>query len=166
MTLSAPQPISAEHTLNGFNSGQPSLDSWLISHAEKNERAGGSRTYVVCDDGVVVAYYCLSTGSVARREAPGRIRRNMPDPIPVMLIGRLAVDKSRQGRGIARALVRDAILRTLRAAEIAGVRALLVHALDEDAAGFYRHLGFMASPLDPLMLALPMSVARKAIGQE
>ena len=163
MTLTEPQPISPEHVLSGFDSGQPSLDSWLISRAEKNERGGGSRTYVVCNDGVVVAYYCLSTGSVARKESPGRIRRNMPDPIPVMLIGRLAVDRGYQGQGIARALVRDAILRTLRAAKIAGIRALLVHALDQDAAGFYRHLGFMPSPLDPLVLALPMSAANKAV---
>ena len=163
MALTGPEPISADHVLSGFDSGRPALDGWLISRATRNEREGGSRTYVVCQDGVVAAYYSLSTGSVARKDAPGRVRRNMPDPIPVMLIGRLAVAKAFQGRGIARGLVRDAILRTLKAAEIAGIRALLVHALDREAAGFYRHLGFMASPLDPLVLALPLSAARKAL---
>ncbi len=163
MELTGPEPLAADHVLDGFHSGQPTLDAWLISHALKNEREGGSRTYVVCDRGVVVAYYCLSTGSVARKDSPGRVRRNMPDPIPVMLVGRLAVDRTHQGQGMARALMRDAILRTMKAAEIVGVRALLVHALDEEAAKFYRHLGFMPSPLDPLVLALPLSAARKTL---
>ena len=163
MALTGPEPLAADHVLDGFDSGQPTLDAWLISHALKNEREGGSRTYVVCDRGVVVAYYCLSTGSVSRKDSPGRVRRNMPDPIPVMLVGRLAVDKTHQGQGMARALMRDAILRTMKAAEIVGVRALLVHALDEEAANFYRHLGFMPSPLDPLVLALPLSAARKTL---
>ena len=163
MALTGPEPLAADHVLDGLDSGQPTLDAWLISHALKNEREGGSRTYVVCDRGVVVAYYCLSTGSVARKDSPGRIRRNMPDPIPVMLVGRLAVDRTHQGQGMARALMRDAILRTMKAAEIVGVRALLVHALDEEAAKFYRHLGFMPSPLDPLVLALPLSAARKTL---
>lgn len=87
----------------------------------------------------------------------------MPDPIPVMLMGRLAVAKSHQGKGIARGLVRDAVLRTLKAAEIAGIRALLVHALDGDAARFYRHLGFLESPIDSLVLALPVAAAREAL---
>ena len=149
MLLAAPEPIRADHDLTNFDSGRPTLDAWLTSRALKNERGGGSRTYVVCEKGTVVACYCLSTGSVVHGAAPGNIRRNMPDPIPVMLMGRLAVDQPDQGRGIARALVRDAILRTLNAAEIAGIRALLVHALDDTAAAFCRHLGFVGSPVDP-----------------
>ena len=109
MALTGPEPLRVHHELSGFDSGQSALDSWLIGHAQRNEREGGSRTYVVCEDGVAIAYYCLATGSVARRDSPGRVRRNMPDPIPVMLIGRLAVATTHQGRGIARALVRDAI---------------------------------------------------------
>ena len=163
MSLAAPEPIRADHDLTNFDSGRPTLDAWLTSRALKNERGGGSRTYVVCEKGTVVAYYCLSTGSVVHGAAPGSIRRNMPDPIPVMLMGRLAVDQSHQGGGIARALVRDAILRTLNAAEIAGIRALLVHALDDTAAAFYRHLGFVGSPVDPLVLMLPLASARKAL---
>lgn len=87
----------------------------------------------------------------------------MPNPIPVMLMGRLAVDNSQQGSGLGRSLLKDAILRTLKAADIAGMRALLVHALDEDAAGFYRHNGFLASPVDPLVLMLPLDSVRKAL---
>ena len=164
MGPTAPEPISAAHVLTGFDSGRPTLDDWLATRALRNEQRGASRSYVVCDQGRGVAYYCLSAGAVAQREMPGRIRRNMPDPIPVMLMGRLAVARSHRGRGIARGLVRDAILRTLKAAEIAGIRALLVHALDEEAARFYRRLGFLESPVDPLVLALPVDTARKAAG--
>ena len=163
MSPTAPEPIGPDHDPTRFDSGQPTLDAWLASRALKNERGGGSRTYVVCEEGRVVAYYCLATGSVVHGAAPGNIRRNMPDPIPVMLMGRLAVDRSHQGQGIARALVRDAILRTLNAAEIAGIRALLVHALDDTAAAFYRHLGFVDSPVDPLVLMLPLASARRAL---
>lgn len=163
MSPTAPEPIAAHHVFADFDSGQPTLDNWLTARALKNERDGASRTYVVCDDGAVVAYYCLAAGSVQHRDVPGRLRRNMPDPIPVMLMGRLAVVRFHQGRGLARGLVRDAILRTLKAAEIAGIRALLVHALDDDAARFYRHLGFLESPVDPLVLALPVATARKAL---
>ena len=163
MELTGPEPITADHVLGGFDSGRPALDSWLVSRALRNERDGGSRTYVVADGGVVAGYYCLSAGSVTHGVAPGRIRRNMPDPIPVVLLGRLAVARSHQGKGIARGLVRDAILRTLQAAEIAGIRALLVHALDEGAATFYRHLGFVGSALDPLILMLPLATAHKAL---
>lgn len=163
MSPTAPEPIAAHHVLAGFDSGQPTLDNWLTARALRNERDGASRTYVVCDDGAVIAYYCLAAGSVQHRDMPGRVRRNMPNPIPVMLMGRLAVARSHQGMGIARSLVRDAVLRTLKAAEIAGIRALLVHALDGDAPRFYRHLGFLESPVDPLVLALPAEAARKTL---
>lgn len=164
MKLTGPEPITADHVVAEFDSGRPVLDNWLVSRALRNEREGGSRTYVVSDGGAVTGYYCLAAGSVTHRVEPGRIRRNMPDPIPVVLLGRLAVARSHQGRGIARALVRDAVLRTLQAAEIAGIRALLVHALDEDAAAFYRHLGFVGSAIDPLILMLPLATARNVLG--
>lgn len=163
MTLSPPQPIQADQDVSQFDSGRPTLDDWLRQRATKNERSGASRTYVVCESVRVVGYYCLSTGSVENKQAPGKVRRNMPDPIPVMLMGRLAVDRSQQGKGLGRALLKDAILRTLKAADIAGMRALLVHALDEKAAGFYRHNGFLASPFDPLVLMLPLDTARRAL---
>lgn len=164
MTLASPQPIQAGHDLSAFDCGRPSLDNWLRHRASRNEGPGASRTYVVCEGVRVVAYYCLSSGSVESRQAPGKVRRNMPDPIPVMLMGRLAVDRTQHGMGLGRALLRDAILRTLRAAEIAGMRALLVHALDDQAARFYRHNGFLDSPIDPLVLMLPLETARKAMG--
>lgn len=163
MTLTPPQPINADHDLSLFNCGRSVLDEWLRQRAIKNENSGASHTYVVCEGTCVVGYYCLSNGSVESRQAPGRVGRNMPDPIPVMLMGRLAIDHSQQGQGIGRALLKDAILRTLKAAEIAGIRALLVHALDEQAASFYLHIGFMVSPIDPLVLMLPLDTARKAI---
>ena len=161
MPLRAPGPITPGHELTNFASGQPTLDAWLASRARKNERGGGSRTYVVCEKCRIVAYYRLSTGSVAHQDASGNIRLNMPDPIPVMVMGRLAVDNAYQGRGIARALVREATFRTLKVAEISGIRALLVHALDGKAAAFYQHMGFVGSPVDRLVLMLPLATARK-----
>lgn len=163
MTLTPPRAIEVAHDVSEFDSGRPTLDDWLRQRAMRNEASGASRTYVVCEGTRVVGYYSLSNGAVESRDTPGKVRRNMPDPIPVMLMGRLAVDRSRQGGGLGRALLKDAILRTLRAAEIAGMRALLVHALDETAAEFYRHNGFLESPLDPLTLMLPLDTARRAL---
>jgi len=161
--LKRPKPITADHVLAEFDCGRPVLEGWLVSRALRNEQEGGLRTYVVSEDGKVIGYYCLAAGSVMRRAAPGRIRRNMPELIPVVLLDRLAVTRSHQGKGIARALVRDAVLRTLQAAEIAGIRVLLVDSLDEDAAAFYRNIGFVESPIDPLVLMLPLATARSAL---
>jgi len=157
--LEKPGPISRDDLTDGFDSGNPVLDNWLAREAFRNEEAGASRTYVVRDAGRIVAYYSLATGGVERSGAPGGIRRNMPDPIPVMILARLAVARSHQGQGIGRALVRDALLRTVRASEIAGIRAVTVHAIDEQAAAFYRRLGFRPSPIDDLVyFARPESV--------
>ena len=163
MTLTGPQPIQADHDLSSFDSGRPVLDDWLRQRALKNEDSGASRTYVISDEARVVGYYCLSTGSVENQKTPGNVRRNMPDPIPIMLMGRLAIDRTHQGQDLGRALLKDAILRTLKAAEIIGMRAILVHALDDQAASCYLHNGFMVSPIDPLILMLPLDTARKAI---
>ena len=162
--MQLPSPVSETDSLSGFDSGRPALDSWLADRALRNEAEGVSRTYVIRDAGRVVAYYSLATGSVQRAQTPGRVRRNMPEPIPVMVLGRLAVDRSHQGRGLARVLVRDAILRTLKASQIAGIRVLLIHALDEEAAEFYCHLGFTRSPVDPLLFMLPLADARALVG--
>ena len=163
MTLQPPQPLRADHDLSGFECGAPVLDEWLRKRAPGNEASGASRTYVVSEGARVLAYYSLATGSVEHSHAPGRVRRNLPDPIPVMILGRLAVDVRVQGQGIGRGLLKDAILRTLNAAEIAGVRAILVHALDETAAAFYRNNGFLDSPIDSLTLMLPLAQARKGL---
>src|SRR5207244_1748363 len=109
-----------------------------------SQESGASRTYVVCSSNRVVGYYALANGAIAHNQVTGRVRRNMPEPIPVMVIARLAIDEAYQGRGLGAALLRDAILRTLQAAEIAGIRAILVHAISEEAKKFYERNGFYA----------------------
>ena len=158
--LTAPQPLTPAHRLDGFCCKETVLDEWLKRHALPNQTSGASRTFVVADQGNLVhGYYALATGAVAHRVATGRVRRNMPDPIPVMVLARLAVDHRAQGHQFGGALLRDAVERTAAVAHNAGVRALLVHALHERAKAFYEHYGFQASPLDPLTLMLRMSPA-------
>jgi GNAT superfamily N-acetyltransferase len=161
--LCPPDKLNSSHQIESFNSGNSQLDDWLKRRALKNEAEGASRTYVLCAGEIVVAYYCLANGAVAQTIATGRVRRNMPDPVPVMVIGRLAVDLHWQGKGIGRALLRDAILRTLQAAEIAGIRAILVHAISEEAKRFYEQCGFTASPLDAMTLMVNVKDARESL---
>ena len=161
--ISAPVHLTPEHDLTGFDSGTPALDEWLKRRALANEHAGASRTYVVTAAGRVVGYYALATGAVAHVEAPGRVRRNMPDPVPVMVIGRLAVDRTHQRRGLGPALLRDAILRILQAAKIGGIRAILVHAISEEAKAFYLRHGFVESPVDPMTLMITLADATRAL---
>jgi GNAT superfamily N-acetyltransferase len=161
--LCPPEKLNSSHQMESFNSGNSQLDDWLKRRALKNEAEGASRTYVLCAGEIVVAYYCLANGAVAQTMATGRVRRNMPDPVPVMVIGRLAVDLHWQGKGIGRALLRDAILRTLQAAEIAGIRAILVHAISEEAKRFYEQCGFTASPLDAMTLMVNVKDARESL---
>ncbi|THV21051.1 GNAT family N-acetyltransferase [Peteryoungia ipomoeae] len=163
MRLSKPVPLADHHQLADFSSGVPELDNWLRRRAWTNQVNGASRTFVVCDEGKVVAYYALASGSVSVAEAPGRLKRNMPDPIPVAVLGRLAVDKAYQGRFIGRALVRDACLRLLNAAEILGIRGILVHALSENARAFYERVGFIPSPLDPMTLMISLRDLEEAL---
>lgn len=163
MTLSPPAPLADHHELAEFNSGVPELDDWLRRRARANQAGGASRTFVLCEASRVVAYYALASGAVKQPEAPGRFRRNMPDPIPVAVLGRLAIDQGYQGRGIGRALVRDAGLRLLSAAEILGIRGVLVHAISDDARAFYEAVGFLPSPSDPMMLMVGLHDLNKAI---
>ena len=162
LPLSAPEKLRPDHDLSEFECGEPALDDWLRRRAQQNEESGASRTYVVCAGQQVVGYYVLAVGAVAHVEAPGRVRRNIPDPVPVMIVGRLAVHNDFQGRKIGPALLRDAVLRTLQAAEIAGIRAILVHAISERARQFYEDCGFIASPMDPLTLMITVVEAVKA----
>lgn len=164
--INAPEKLCADHDLSQFRSGEPTLDDWLRRRAAQNDESGASRTYVACVGKRVVGYYALAVGAVAHANAPGRVRRNMPDPIPVMVIGRLAVDETAQGQAIGPALLRDAILRTLQAAEIAGIRAILVHAISERAKRFYERSGFTASPAEPMTLMITVAEARKALQDE
>jgi GNAT superfamily N-acetyltransferase len=160
--LSAPEKLRPDHDLSGFECGEPSLDDWLPKRALQNEESGASRTYLVCAGQQVAGYYALAVGAVAHANAPGRVRRNMPDPVPVMVIGRLAVHKDYQGKRIGPGLLRDAVLRTLQASYIAGIRAILVHAISERARQFYEDCGFVASPIDPMTLMITVVEAVKA----
>ncbi len=152
--LRSPEKLNLSHQIKNFDSGNSQLDDWLKNRAIKNEIEGASRTYVLCADDVVIGFYCLANGSVFQSVATGKVRRNMPDPIPVMVIGRLAIDRSWQGKGLGRALLKDAILRTLQASEIAGIRAILVHAISENAKVFYEKCGFTVSPIDEMTLMI------------
>ena len=129
----------------------------------KTNRAGHPRTYVVCTGKRVAGYYSLAVGAAAHEHVPGRIRRNMPDPVPVMILGRLAVDKTFQGKGIGAGLLKDAVLRTVQAAEIAGIRALLVHAISEAAKRFYEAYGFVSSPVDPMTVMITLAEAERIV---
>jgi len=161
--LGAPQPLNHHHDMTAFRSGVASLDAWLVRHALKNQASGASRTFVVCDGVRVVAWYALASSAVALDAAPGKFRRNMPDPIPVVVLGRLAIDQSLHGRGLGRALVRDAALRVAQAADVIGVRGLLVHALSDDAQAFYERVGFDPSPLDPMTLMITLADLRASM---
>lgn len=163
--IGAPERLTATHDVSAFDCGIPDLNDWLKKRALPNEESGASRTYVVCSAGRVVGYYALATGGVALATAPGRVRRNMPDPLPVMIVGRLAVERSWQGRSLGRSLLRDAVLRTMQAAEIGGIRAILVHAISEDAKRFYERHGFTASPVDPMTLMIAIRDAKKALSE-
>jgi GNAT superfamily N-acetyltransferase len=164
--IAAPVLLTASHEVEGFDSGNPALDTWLRRRALVNQENGASRTYVLTEAKRVIGYYALASGSVAAAEAPGKIKRNMPDPVPVMILGRLAIDRRCQGKGLGTDLLRDAVLRTMQAAEIGGIRALLVHAVDERGAAFYLRAGFIASPVRPLtlLLLLPRLSADQPIG--
>lgn len=156
LDLAAPEPLSDGHRIDDFCCGIAALDDWLIRRARNNQKTGASRTYVVAVAGQVAGYYCLASGALALGDAPGGIRRNMPDPVPMAVLGRLAVDRSWQGQGLGVALLRDALERTQAAGAILGIRGLLVHALTPAAAAFYAYHGFAASPTDPGTLVLSL----------
>lgn len=163
MSLTAPAPLTAHHDTTAFACGVESLDHWLKQRALKNQATGASRTFVVCEESRVVAYYALASSAVAAQGATGRLRRNMPDPIPVVVLGRLAIDQSLQGSGMGRALVRDACLRVIAAADAIGIRGMIVHALSENAQAFYQRVGFEPSPLDPMTLMATIADLRAGL---
>jgi GNAT superfamily N-acetyltransferase len=161
VAISAPEHLTAAHRLENFDSGTPELDSWLKRRALQNEALGTSRTYVVTAEGRVVGFYALANGVVAHKDVSGKARRGMPDPIPVMVLGRLAVDQAFQNQGLGSDLLRDAILRTLSAAEIAGIRAMLLHAMSDKAKRFYERAGFYPCPVDPMTMMITLAEAEK-----
>jgi predicted N-acetyltransferase YhbS len=163
MMLSAPELLADRHQTAGFRCGVPSLDDWLKRRAKANQASGASRTYVVREDAHVVGYYALAAGSVDVANAPGRFRRNMPDPVPVVLLGRLAVAVTQRGRGLGRLLVRDAGQRVLQAADVIGIRGILVHAISDEARQFYQAVGFEPSPLDAMTLMTTLADVEAAL---
>ena len=161
LELAAPQPLTAHHRVDDFSCGEPVLEEWLKRRAMANQVSGASRTFVVADpEGRVYGFYAMAAGVVSHQMAPGGVRRNMPDPIPVMVLARLAVDRRAQGTQLGGALLQDAVNRALTVAQNTGVRALLVHALHERARSFYEHYGFQVSPVDSMTLMLRLSSAR------
>jgi GNAT superfamily N-acetyltransferase len=161
LQLSAPQALAATHRLDGFSCGEASLDEWLTRRALANQLSGASRTFVVTDqDARVVGYYAMAAGAVSHQMATSGVRRNMPDPVPVMVLARLAVDHRAQGIQFGAALLQDAVHRALIVSQNAGVRALLVHALHERARQFYAHYGFQESPQHPMTLMLRLNTLK------
>jgi GNAT superfamily N-acetyltransferase len=159
--FSPPCRISEEHEFKSFDCGEPTLNHWLQIRGISNDHSGASRTYVLCEGNTVVGFYCLATGGVDRDTAPNQLRRNMPDPIPVVVLGRLAVDCNYQNRGLGQDLLQDAVQRSLQVAEIAGATALIVHAKSEEARRFYMASGFVDWPLQPMTLYLMLRSARE-----
>ncbi|TVR10353.1 MAG: GNAT family N-acetyltransferase [Salinarimonadaceae bacterium] len=162
--LAAPVPLAAGHDLSAFDCGEPALNDWLRHRALKNE-SRFSRTYVVCSDSRVVGYYCISAGAVERAAAPGKLRRNAPDAIPVSVIGRLAVSRDYAGKGLGADLLSDALRRVALASQSIGIGAVLVHAKDDAAKRFHlRCAEFIEYPEDSRMLFLPIDTVIAAIG--
>src|SRR5712675_2051431 len=162
--LSAPVPLTSEHDLSGFDCGEPALNDWLQHRALKNE-SRFSRTYVVCEGNLVVAYFCISAGAVQRATAPGKVRRNAPDTIPVSVIGRLAVSRDHAGMGLGADMLADALRRIAVASQSIGIGAVLVHAKDDQATAFYMACAeFIEYPADSRALFLPIETVVAAFG--
>jgi GNAT superfamily N-acetyltransferase len=166
--LRAPEPLNAAHDCSGFSNGvHPALDAWLRDRARASEGLS-ARSYVVCPSdapGRVVGYFSISTALEQRQALPSaKLRRGMPDAVPLLLIGRLAVDAAWRGRGLGSALLADALRRCLAASEIAGVRGVVAHAIDEEAARFYEAHGFVRSPLGERVMLMPIETVRGVLG--
>lgn len=154
--ISKPELLNADHDKNQFDCGNETLNEWLNKRALKNQGSGASRTLVICSDNQVIGYYALASGSIERMAAPKTIARNMPEPIPVTVLGRLAIDLQFQGQSLGAALLKDSILRTVLVSRNIGVRAMLVHAISEDAKRFYSSYGFEESLINEMTLMLSL----------
>ena len=163
MSLTPPETLSSHHSCSDFSCGIASLDDWLKRQAYTNQISGATRTFVICVDNRVVGYYALASGAISVQSALGKFRRNMPDPIPVVILARLAIDSSYQSQGLGRALFRDAALRVVQAADTIGIRGIIVHAISEEAKDFYLALGFILSPLEPMTLMITLNDLRDSI---
>ncbi|MGA2039654.1 MAG: GNAT family N-acetyltransferase [Bryobacteraceae bacterium] len=165
-SLRPPEPLTDDHQVDRFDSGVPALDDWLKRRAMANQASGATRTYVVCEGERVVAYYALASGAIAQAGVPGKLRRNMPDPIPMAVLARLAVDVHYQGRGLGRALFRDAAVRVAHAADTIGIRGIVVHAISETAREFYISLGFDPCPSDGMTLVVTLRDLRAILSTD
>lgn len=157
MKISAPTPLLEEHQIELFDSGVENLDHWLKRRALRNQISGASRTYVMCEGRQVMGYYALASSALMMEEASGKFQRNMPNPVPVVVLARLAVDISLQSKGFGRALVRDAAIRVAQAADAIGIRGMIVHAISEEARVFYEKLGFESSRSDAMLLMITLA---------
>lgn len=158
MNLAPPEPLAQHHKLDGFSCGESVLDDWLKRRAFANQFSGATRTFVVADaEHAVLGYYALAAGAVSHEAATGSVRRNMPDPVPVLVLARLAVDLRARGIKVGASLLQDAVNRAVAVSQNTGVRALLVHALNEPARQFYEHYGFQPSPTHPMTLMLRLA---------
>jgi GNAT superfamily N-acetyltransferase len=161
---SPPRPLHPDDEVSQFSCGTASLDDYLRRRALANQAADLARCYVTLHQGRVVAgYYALAAGAVLRRNMPGKLRKNSPEAIPVLVVGRLAVDPQHRGRGLGSGLVRDAVIRSVAASDIAGIKALIVHTQNEEAATFWRHHDFGPVPGNEAHLMLPIADARAAL---
>lgn len=163
LKLSKPHPLSEDDELSDFDSGEPSLDEWLKKRALKNQVSGASRCFVLSHQKKVIGYYSLSAGAISHESAPKKLRRNRPDPLPVLLLGRLAIDKKYHNKGLGSALLRDALIRAVSVASDAGIVAVLVHSLSEQAKRFYLSRGFIESPLQPMTLMMTIETVRSIL---
>jgi GNAT superfamily N-acetyltransferase len=162
VTLRGPEPLEAQHQLEGFDCGKPALNDWLLRHARQAQGSGSAKTFVVADGARIAGYFSLTVGQIDTLEAPERIRKGMGQyPLPVVILARLAVSRQDQGCGIGLGLLQDAIRRTMLIAEQAGIRAMLTHPIDEEAVRFYTRFGFIASPLREQQLLLLLKDARR-----
>lgn len=160
MNFTPPEPLATHHSIADFSCGTAALDDWLKRRALNNQNSGATRTFVACANEQVVGYYSLASGGISPQSVQGSFRRNMPDPIPVVILARLAIDTSCQGQGLGRALFRDAALRVMQAADTIGIRGIIVHAISPQARDFYLALGFDVSPLEPMTLIISLKDLR------
>ena len=164
MSWRRPEPLAAQHRLEDFDCGKPALNEWLLRHARQAQASGSAKTFIVSGDDRVAGYFSLTVGQVDTQQAPERIRKGLGQyPLPVLILTRLAVSRQHQQQGIGFGMLQDAIRRTFLIAEQAGIRAMLTHPIDDDAARFYSRFGFLASPLREQQLLLLLKDAKKYV---
>ena len=159
------EKLRRDHTVENFDCGREELNRYLVRYAWQNQQAGAAQTYVGIVGEVIVGYHTLAVGHVTLEDAPERLTKGLAKPVPIMLLARLATDLQWQGKGVGKALLKDAMQRTLQAAQIAGIRALAVHAKDEEARRFYEHFDFIPSPTDPMHLFVLLKDVRRIVSE-